>query len=497
MLIAIITGFTALALSLLVLTQVLFLDFFYQNIKMHSIENAAGEIVQALGSEDLTEYIVYWHQKEQLDIFLVDAEGDVLYSELAEGFQAMHVDREVRRELFQKAKENGGTYYVQDPLELKVPKNDRPHNNEPDRQPPRSDFDRSEQNVPPASELKEHRSTSTRLMYARIGRVGASETEYMVLISASLTPVNATVRTLAFQFVIAILVLFALSLVISHLIARKIAKPIIQINAAAKGLASGNYKSPEIRGYREVDELITTLDQAASDLRRSEQLQRELLANVSHDLRTPLTMIIGYGEAIRDLPEEDTHENIQVVIEEAKRLTRLVDDVLDLSKLRAGTQSVDYQTVDLCEIVGRMVTRCHRLVEPNGFSVRFETDEKLVVQADELRLSQAVYNLIGNALAHVGDDQTVVVRAERCETFARVSVIDHGDGISAEDREAIWERYYSRGHAKSNSGVDNTGLGLSIVRAVVDLHGGECGVEDAPQGGSAFWFTIPLSETKG
>ncbi|MBQ4617146.1 MAG: HAMP domain-containing histidine kinase, partial [Clostridia bacterium] len=217
----------------------------------------------------------------------------------------------------------------------------------------------------------------------------------------------------------------------------------------------------------------------------------------SHDLRTPLTMIIGYGEAIRDLPEEDTHENIQVVIEEAKRLTRLVDDVLDLSKLRAGTQSVDYQTVDLCEIVGRMVTRCHRLVEPNGFSVRFETDEKLVVQADELRLSQAVYNLIGNALAHVGDDQTVVVRAERCETFARVSVIDHGDGISAEDREAIWERYYSRGHAKSNSGVDNTGLGLSIVRAVVDLHGGECGVEDAPQGGSAFWFTIPLSETKG
>ncbi len=479
----IITTFTGLALTLLVVTQVFFLDALYQHIKLRSIRNAAEEIAQAVGSQELFEHMAYWHAKEQLDILIVNENGDVLLREMSDAMENSRFDRASLREVFEEAVANGGTYHLQDSVELSLPDGEQPPKDMPDGPPDKE---------PPRKPNRP--KTAEQLVYAQVTRAVDTDEAYMVLIHATLSPVSATVRTMAFQFVIAILVLVAMSIVISYLIAKKFAKPIIELNTAAKGLATGKYQTPQTGGYREVEELMTTLEMASDDLKRSEQLQRELFANVSHDLRTPLTMITGYSEAIRDLPGEDSADNIQVVIDEANRLTRLVDDVLDLTKLRAGVQALETTRLDLSQIVSDMTARCHCLAEPDGYRLTYAGDEHVMVDADELRLSQALYNLLSNALAHAGEDKTVEVTLKRVGDRARVSVTDHGRGIPKEEQEAIWRRYYS---VSCNTGVDgmrHTGLGLSIVRAVVERHGGECGVTSEQGMGSTFWFDLPCAD---
>ena len=478
-LIVIITSFTGLALLLLVLTQVFFLDFFYQHIKIHSIETAAEEICGAVGTEDLSEYMEYWHAKEQLEILLVDESGNVLFREMSDKMENSRFDRASLQAVYRDAQGNGGTYLLQDSFEL-TPPNKQPAGESKPSKPP--DLPESKPNK---------RNVSEQLVYARISEPTGTNIQYMVLIYASISPVSATVRTLIFQFSIAICVLAGMSFVISRLIAKKIADPIIKINTAAKDLAKGTYETPQAGGYREIEELLKTLDQASKDLKRSEDLQRELFANVSHDLRTPLTMITGYSEAIRDLPGEDSADNIQVVIDEANRLTRLVDDVLDLSKIRTGSQPLNLQTFDPNEVVGEIAERCRRMAEPDGFTLQYEGEEGLCVEADELRLSQAVYNLIGNAMMHSKENKEIRVTLTREGDYARVSVIDHGPGIPERELEDIWKRYYRLNTPMGTSGLRSTGLGLSIVRAVAERHNGRCGVSSEQGKGSCFWFELP------
>ena len=482
-LIVIITSFTGLALLLLVLTQVFFLDFFYQHIKIHSIETATAEICGAVGTEDLSDYMEYWHTKEQLEILLVDESGNVLFREMSDRMENSRFDRASLQAVFEETKKSG-TYFLQDSVVLSPP--NKPLTDvKPDEKPEQFPEDR-----PPAP-MSNRSNMSEQLVYARIAGPTDTDHEYMVLIYASISPVSATVRTLVFQFSIAICVLVGMSFVISRLIAKKIADPIIKINTAAKDLAKGTYETPQAGGYREIDELLKTLDQASKDLKRSEELQRELFANVSHDLRTPLTMITGYSEAIRDLPGEDSADNIQVVIDEANRLTRLVDDVLDLSKIRTGSQPLNLQTFDPNEVVGEIAERCRRMAEPDGFTLQYEGEEGLCVEADELRLSQAVYNLIGNAMMHSKENKEIHVTLTREGDYARVSVIDHGPGIPERELEDIWKRYYRLNTPMGTSGLRSTGLGLSIVRAVAERHNGRCGVSSEQGKGSCFWFELP------
>ena len=309
---------------------------------------------------------------------------------------------------------------------------------------------------------------------------------------AMITPVDATVSTLRMQLYIITVIMVLLATLLAIIISKHISNPIEQINKSAKALAMGNYETKFYgRGFLEIKELSDTLNTAATELSKVERLRRELMANISHDLRTPLAFIYSYAEMMHDFPNEVTAEQSQIIMDEAKRLTSLVNDMLDISSLESGMTKLNKTNYNLTESLRKTINRISELVKNDGYQLNLEYNEDVYLFADEVKITQAFYNLLLNAITYSGDDKTVMVRQIIKENMVKIEVIDHGEGISQSDLPYIWERYYKvdKKHKRPKMG---TGLGLSIVKKIIELHGGECGVESELGKGSTFWFQLKL-----
>lgn len=336
--------------------------------------------------------------------------------------------------------------------------------------------------------------TLLRVRLVLIDEENASNGVYMILVNAELVPMNATVQTLKTQFWVIAAILLVGAVILAVMMAKNISGPIEQMNEAAKLLAKGDYDADfSVRGYLEVEELSDSLTRAAAELSQNDRLQKDLIANISHDLRTPLTMIVGYSEVMRDLPGENTPENVQVIIDETQRLTDLVNDLLDLSKLQAGTRRPVMERFDLTETVESVMSRYRKLTEKDGYRISLSVDRSVEVNADRTMILQVIYNLINNAVNYTGDDKTVSVvqRLSDDGERVRVSVTDTGEGIPADRIPYIWDRYYKidKVHRRAMIG---TGLGLSIVKWILESHHTTYGVESTPGEGSTFWFELPV-----
>lgn len=317
---------------------------------------------------------------------------------------------------------------------------------------------------------------------------------YVILMSAALLPLNSMVRTWNLQFAFIAALMFIAVAVTVYLLYRKISKPLISMNNAAKELARGNY---EVQfsglGYRETRELAGTLNYAANELSKLDHLQKELIANISHDLRTPLTMIKGYGEVMRDLPGENTPENIQIVIDETSRLSELVDDLLDLSRIQSGTRRAEVLPFSMTALIRETMGRYDAFTHHKGYRIDVQAEEEIMICADRGMILQVLYNLINNAINYTGEDLLVTVSQTRTEGGIRISVSDTGEGIDPEQLPLIWERYYKEDKAHRRA-VIGTGLGLSIVKEILELHGYAYGVNSTKGKGSTFWFEFPEYE---
>ncbi|WP_313340137.1 HAMP domain-containing sensor histidine kinase [Sedimentibacter sp.] len=307
---------------------------------------------------------------------------------------------------------------------------------------------------------------------------------------AMVTPVDATVSTIQMQLYIITGIMILLATLLAIIISKYISNPIEQINRSAKVLATGNYET-EFRGkgFLEIKELSDTLNTAALELSKVERLRRELMANISHDLRTPLSFIYSYAEMMHDFPYEVTSEHSQVIMDEANRLTSLVNDMLDISSFEAGIAKLNKVNYNLTESLRKTINRMKELVKSDGYLLKFEHNEDVYLLADEVKITQAFYNLLLNAITYSGDDKTVTVCQSIKGSMVRIEVIDHGEGISQSDLPYIWERYYKvdKIHERPKIG---TGLGLSIVKKIIDMHDGEYGVESEEGKGSIFWFQL-------
>lgn len=333
------------------------------------------------------------------------------------------------------------------------------------------------------------------MVYAHIISLQGGE-ECMLIVTSSITPLSNTVEIIKDQLIIVSGVFVLLALIFSLFASRRIAKPISKTNSSAKELAKKNYDVQfDATGYLEVEELNDTLEYAKNELAATERLQKELIANISHDLRTPLTMITGYGEVMRDLPGENTPENIQIIIDEATRLSSLVNDLLDLSKLQSGSIKPQKSRFCLTDSIRDIFKRYSKLKEQDGYNIEFECGEDVFVAADELRISQVIYNLVNNAINYAGDDKTVIVTQIVKDNIVRIEVTDHGEGISPENLQYIWDRYY-KVDKEHKRGVIGTGLGLSIVKGILDSHNAHYGVKSTLGKGSTFWFELPIDKTK-
>jgi signal transduction histidine kinase len=322
----------------------------------------------------------------------------------------------------------------------------------------------------------------------KIDTVGGAQ--YLIVQMTHLTPIQAMVKTLQNQALCIGFILAVLALLMAWLMSRLITKPFLKMNAAAKQLAEGQYDvNFDGQGYREINELSDTLNYAARELAKTDRLQKELISNISHDLRTPLTMMKGYGEVMRDIPGENTSENIQIIIDETARLSELVNDMLDLSRIQSGVRKPEFQIFSLTDTVRDTLLRYERLTMQDGYHIEFFAENDVEILADRSMILQVIYNLINNAINYTGEDKTVFVRQEILGNRVRISVTDTGDGIPQDQLAMIWERYYKvdKVHKRATVG---TGLGLSIVKGILELHRARYGVMSTLGKGSTFWFEM-------
>jgi len=325
---------------------------------------------------------------------------------------------------------------------------------------------------------------------------GDGNRDIFIVVNTPLASVDATVRTLHFQFSFITLILLFVAAVMAYIISARVTRPVAAMNREAKKLAAGNYDvNFEGGNFLETAELGRTLNYAAEELSRLDTMQKELISNISHDLRTPLTMISGYSEVMRDIPGEMTAENMQIIIDETKRLSTLVDDLLDLSRLTGGSRELKKTVFSLTDCVKSTISRYAHLCEGNGYTISFDGDTDVTVEADEILILQVIYNLISNAINYTGDDKRVHISQTVKDGVCRISVSDTGEGIPPEKLPSIWDRYYRTGDFHKRA-VRGTGLGLSIVKGALILHNAPFGVSSTVGVGSTFWFELPVLSEK-
>lgn len=471
-------------LLMLWLFQVVFLQSFYRAIKIYDIKATAGKIAANINRSDINEYLSNEARNSEADIVITDLTGKTLYSfksNPSNTVQSMTLDQV--KYLVEQAQKSNGTFtrmFGQDNPRGNPPQSPGPIiNDNPSPQPPQ----------PPQSQQSQQsqQQKNEGISYTKIVQK-ASGIKAAVVINARISPVDATVLTIRTQLICVTFLMLIFALLLAFLISRKISKPIVKINRSAKELAQGKYDTRfDVRGYREISELGGTLNYAACELGKTEQLRRDLIANISHDLRTPLTMITGYAEVMRDLPGENTPENVQVIIDETNRLTSLVNDVLDLSKLESSTEEIKCEPFNLTQSIQNILRRYKKLTEQEGYTIRFFHETDAYIYGDELRISQVVYNLVNNAINYTGLDKLVLVRQIIHDDRVKIEVTDTGEGIPQDKIPMIWDRYYKVDKTHKRAAV-GTGLGLSIVKTVLEKHGASYGVQSTPGQGSIFWF---------
>lgn len=316
--------------------------------------------------------------------------------------------------------------------------------------------------------------------------------EGYILFNTALQPVGTAVELLKRLLLLIAVLLFLVGIVIALVVSTRLTVPIIRLTDSAKQMAQGDYGTEfEGGGYKEIDELARTLTHAEQEISKIDTMQRDLIANVSHDLRTPLTMLKAYAEMIRDLSGDNPvkrNAHLQIIIEETDRLTMLVNDILDLSKLENGSQKLEYQTFNVTAWLTNICAKYTGVSGKMGYHITFTPDAPAEVTCDPGKMERVVCNLINNAINYTGADKQVYVRQINTDEGIRVEVRDTGAGIEEEKINKIFEKYYrSENHRRE---VVGTGLGLSIVKAILKLHHYPFGVRSKLGEGSVFWFCI-------
>ena len=444
--------FAASILALVWLFQIVLLQPMYENYKTENVKRVSSQIVSALDSDNLNEVIYSVSEQNDMCVRIFNSESDVTVGNL--GCALYRMDSESIVYQVGMAQSNNNSYMYKS-----------------------------------SSYNTMNDGKFTNIIYTKIvsGEAGQS----VVMVYAGVSPVNATTQTLSLQLLYISIIIVLAVVFLTLLINRRIAKPLTLINNAAKTLPQGKYETVKSSSqYEEASELDATLSEAATGIRKADKAKRDLIANVSHDLRTPLTMIGGYGEMMRDLPNEKTDANIQVIINESKRLTNLVNDLLDLSKMQENRIEIQPTVFNMTELIEAEMKKYEVYKIQEGFEFDINCEKDLLVKADERRMEQVIHNFLTNAINYSGSSRKIVVRAYGKDKSVHVSIQDFGEGIDSNDIGNIWDRYYKidKQHVRVSNG---SGIGLSIVKQILELHHAKYGVESEKGTGSTFWFELP------
>lgn len=302
----------------------------------------------------------------------------------------------------------------------------------------------------------------------------------VLVISKSMADVDALMDLLTSRYWMITGIVLVLASVISLLLANYFSKPFRHLNKNAVQMAEGNYKTKFVReGPSEASKLSETLELAQEEFNRTEQLRRDFMANISHDMKTPLTVIKMYAEMLEDfsgeIPEK-RKEHARKIQEEADRLTEFINDSMELARLQSGTVQLEESVFAMRDVVGEAVSRACAGREDFEFDIFCNRDS--AVKGDRRLIERVIYNFVSNAIKYSGPQKRAKVNIRTIQNNVRVEVIDYGIGISKEELDLVWKRFYQvQPHDRKKTGM---GIGLNIVSEILDMHYAPYGVESVP-----------------
>ena len=333
-------------------------------------------------------------------------------------------------------------------------------------------------------------------VYARVEEDGRSG---VLLIHSDISRWNEAFRqlalwTLAICVTAAFVVLFS-----SYFIAKRIINPFVDMNHIVQCYSKGDFSQRiPVQGKDEASQLGRSFNEMADQLKNLEVTRQSFVANVSHELRSPLTSMKGFLEAMMDgtIPPEEHEHYIEIVLSETRRMTAMVNDLLDLARIESGIITVNYEVFDINELIRRtLITYEARISEKRmELDVRFATEQNFVY-ADSNQISQVLRNLIDNAIKYSPEGRTLLVSTYALRKEVYVTIRDTGVGIPAEDVPHIFDRFYKVEKAHTPSPQVGSGLGLAIVKKIIEAHGQSITVKSARGKGTQFTFTLEKANT--
>ncbi len=466
--------FSVFILSILWIIQTFLLDNLFYLYERISVENNAKIIEENIDNAEIDLLLASLSQENGFSIYILSEDGTLKKATEHSANVKINKASPVFYEYWDLARENGGTY-VLETVSSGIT------NDSGDLFEDLFEYDPSHFYGKVPEEISSRSITYSSEIHSADGEA------FLLTISSRISPSTPMVNVFKLILIVTSVFSLSVSLFFAFIASKGLASPIKDLANSIDSLVAGD---PDVvfsgSGCLETVHLGNTLNAAAQKLRKTESLRKELLANVSHDLRTPLTMIGGYGEMMRDIPGENNAENIQIIIDETHRLTKLVNDALDLSKLQSGNYNLHPTVFSVTDEAFDIVTQFEKLSAGKS-RISFIRSCDVFVKADETLISEAIYNLVNNAVKHSGENSSVTVRQSVNEKTVRISVIDNGCGIAEDDLKDIWERYQ-----KGSRSGGGTGLGLPIVKSAVLLCGGTCGVISNLGSGSEFWIELPI-----
>lgn len=447
--------FAATIMLILWLLQIVFLNSYYETMKTNEIKRIGNSIVLQYGKAGFEDFLYTTSLSEGIAIQILDGNGSLVYP-----LNIIDILRQPRLE-FETFAEFLNNLYKSDENHVVYTRED-------------------------------NRFRNPTLVYGAILENGSGD-NYFLYINSVLQPVDSTVSVLKNQLMMVTFISLVMALGLSYFIATKLTKPIEKITKSAEELAQGDYNIKFEKGdYTEIDNLADTLNYATKELSKTEELRRDLIANVSHDLRTPLTLIKSYGEMIRDISgnnEAKRNYHIKTIIDEADRLSGMVNDILDLSKAQSGLDNIGFANFDINKTAVDILKRFSYFVDNEGYRFTLNSKGATSVQGDEKKIEQVIYNLVSNAVNYSTVEKDIVINIIDEGDLVNFEVIDKGEGIPKDQINSIWDRYYKVGKSHKRSSV-GSGIGLSIVKSILIAHKSIYGVESELGKGSKFYFKL-------
>ena len=320
------------------------------------------------------------------------------------------------------------------------------------------------------------------------------EAEAILFISAPSAQMKGIVDRMSRTVIVSTLLVFAVSLIAVYLMSEKITEPLKDMSRAAKAFAQGRFDvRVPVSGEDEIGELAKAFNNMASSLEKQEDLRNTFLANISHDLRTPMTSISGIIDCILDgaIPPEKQNHYLQQIASEVRRLSRLVSSLLDISRMQAGERRFNMTAFDVCEMARQILISFEQRLEEKQMEVSFDcSSDNILVFADMDAIHQVLFNLIDNAVKFSNEKGSLTITVNQKDKKVYVSVANTGMGIPPEDQPYVFDRFYK---SDKSRGLDKTGvgLGLFIVRTIIERHGEEIRVRSEYGKNCEFTFSLP------